>query len=237
MNKKIIIYVLSAVVVIALLFGTYKLMNARTHQAFGTIISEVETDQKVVALTFDDGPSRNVGSIISLLRTYNVKATFFLIGNEMEQYPEETRAIVEAGHQVGNHTFSHDRMVFKTPSFIKKEIEKTNKLIKEAGYEEEIDFRPPNGKKLFILPYYLNKQGIDTITWNLEPDSFFTNANDKINYVEENIHEGSIILMHPLYDQSGTALEAIEGIIQSLLSKGYTFVTVEEMKQLHGERS
>ncbi len=117
----------------------------------------VETNQKVVALTFDDGPTKKVDSILAMLNKYDVKATFFLIGNEIEKNQEEAIKIVEAGHQVGNHTYSHQRMVFKSPSFIKEEIEKTDDIIKSIGYEGEIDFRPPNGKKLAALPYYLDK--------------------------------------------------------------------------------
>ena len=71
-------------------------------------------------------------------------------------------------------------MVFKSPSYIKAEIEKTDKLIQNSGYKGEIDVRPPNGKKMVGLPYYLNKNDRETITWNLEPDSYLTSASDKV---------------------------------------------------------
>ncbi len=111
-------------------------MNARKFQLFGGITDQVETKQKVVALTFDDGPTKNVDKILPLLDQYHVKATFFLIGNEIEKNPVEAKKIVSAGHQIGNHTYSHQRMVFKSPSYIKAEIEKTDKLIREAGFRE-----------------------------------------------------------------------------------------------------
>lgn len=107
----------------------------------------------MVALTFDDGPTKNGDQLISLLAKYNVKATFFLIGKEIETYPDGAIRIVQAGHQIGNHTYSHNRMVLKRPSYIKEEIERTDQLIRQAGYKGEIDFRPPNGKKLIGLPY------------------------------------------------------------------------------------
>ena len=203
--------------VFLLLLGTYKLMNSRTYQLFGGLTEQMETNQKVVALTFDDGPTKNVNQILPLLDKYNAKATFFLIGEEIEKHPEEAKKIVEAGHQIGNHTYSHNRMVFKTPSYIKEEIQKTDQLIQKAGYKGEIDFRPPNGKKLVGLPYYLNKHNRDTITWNIEPDSYYTNASDKVNYVKENIKPGSIILMHPMYDDTGNELQAIEGSLTSTI--------------------
>lgn len=231
MNKRVILIGIGILIVFLLLLGTYKLMNSRTYQLFGGLTDHVKTNQKLVALTFDDGPSNNVDQILPLQAKYQEKATFFLIGNEIEEYPGETRKIVESGHQVGNHTYSHQRMIFKTTSSIKEEIEKTDQLILNAGYKDEIDVRPPNGKKLLGLPYYLKKQNRDTITWNLEPDSYYTSAAEKVNYVTDHIKPGSIILMHPMYDQTGEELKAIEGILQALSEEGYTFVTVNELQK------
>jgi chitin deacetylase len=123
-------------------------------------------------------------------------------------------------------------MVFKSPSFIRNEIEKTNQLIRVIGYTEAIDFRPPYGKKLVGLPYYLMKMGIETVTWDIEPDTYHSQAVDKVEYVKNHVKPGSIILMHPMYDTTGEELKAIEGIIQSLLKDGYTFVTVDELQKL-----
>ncbi len=81
MKKKLIFIGLGILVVFLLLLGTYKLMNSRTYQVFGGLTDNVETNEKVVALTFDDGPSKNVNEILPLLAKYDVKATFFLIGN------------------------------------------------------------------------------------------------------------------------------------------------------------
>lgn len=217
--------------IIALSFAAYKLMNARDYQLFGNITSHVKTEEKVVALTFDDGPTENTSAILALLDSYQVKATFFLIGDDIEENPEQAKKIVEAGHQIGNHTYSHKRMVLKSPSYIKNEIEKTDALIASIGYQKTPVVRPPYGKKLFGLPYYLNKHQRKTITWNLEPDTFFTNAVEKINYVTENIQPGSIILMHPMYDPTDNELQSIEGMLQALRNDGYTFVTVDELLQ------
>lgn len=231
MKRKLIFIGLGMLFVFLLLLGTYKLMNSRTYQLFGGLTEQIETNQKLVALTFDDGPTKNVSKILPLLDKYNAKATFFLIGEEIEKHPEEAKKIVDAGHQIGNHTYSHNRMVFKTPSYIKEEIQKTDQLIQKAGFKGEIDFRPPNGKKLVGLPYYLNKHNRDTITWNIEPDSYYTNASDKVNYVTENIKPGSIILMHPMYDDTGNELQAIEGVLQALSNEGYTFVSVNKLQE------
>jgi len=232
MKKKLSKLLIGILLIFLILFGLYKLMNSRSFQLFGGLTNYVDTDQKVVALTFDDGPTKNVDEILPLLDQYNVKATFFLIGNEIEKNPEEAKKIVSAGHQVGNHTYSHDRMVLKSPSFIKEEIEKTDELIREVGYKGEIDFRPPYGKKMIGLPYYLNKVKKETITWTFEPDTYYSSAADKVEYVTKNIKPGSIILLHPMYDKTGNELKTIEEILQLLTKEGYKFVTVDELQKM-----
>ncbi|MEK4229638.1 polysaccharide deacetylase family protein [Solibacillus sp. FSL H8-0538] len=234
MKKKLLLIGLGILLVSLLLLCTYKLMNSRTYQLFGGLTKQVETNQKVVALTFDDGPTDNVNQILPLLKKYNAKATFFLIGEEIERHPEEAIKIAEGGHQIGNHTYSHNRMIFKTLSYCKEEIEKTDQLIRNAGYQGEIDVRPPNGKKLIGFPYYLNKHNRDTITWNIEPDSYYSTVSDKVNYVTEHIKSGSIILMHPMYDETGKELQTIEGVLQALSTEGYAFITVNELQELSG---
>lgn len=147
------------------------------------------------------------------------------------KHPEEAKKLVVAGHQIGNHTYSHNRMVLKFPSFIKEEIEKTDELIRKSGYKSEIDFRPPYGKKLVGLPYYLNKHNRETIMWSIEPDKYYTSAEEKVNYVVENIKPGSIILLHPMYDQTGGEIQVIEDILRELTNDGYKFVTVDELQE------
>ncbi|PFJ09668.1 polysaccharide deacetylase [Bacillus cereus] len=231
MKKRIIITIVTIFIITIALFGTYKLMNARSFQLFGDLTNRVETNEKVIALTFDDGPTKNIERILPLLDKYNAKATFFVIGNELENNLSLGKAIVQSGHQLGNHTYSHKRMVFKTPSFFKEEIEKTNSLIRQTGFTGEIDFRPPNGKKLIGLPYYLNKNNIETITWDLEPDTFYKSPADKIDYVNKNVKPGSIILLHSMYDESNENLQTIEGILDSLSKKGYQFATVNALQK------
>ncbi|WP_339194596.1 polysaccharide deacetylase family protein [Solibacillus sp. FSL R5-0449] len=228
-KKKLIIAVILIVLILAGLFQVTKL---RTFQLFGALTYHAETEEKVIALTFDDGPTKNVDQLLPLLDEYNAKATFFLIGNEIEKHPEEAKKLFEAGHQIGNHTYSHKRMVLKSPSFIKEEIEKTDELIRSIGYTEEIDFRPPYGKKFIGLPYYLNKHNKETIMWSLDPETYYTSVNEKISYVLENIEPGSIILLHPMYDQTGETLQVVETILQELKNEGYRFVTVDELQAL-----
>lgn len=232
MKKKLIIGGIAVILIAVLFAGLFQVTKLRTFQLFGGLTYQAETEEKIVALTFDDGPTKNVDQLLPLLDEYNAKSTFFLIGNEIEKHPEEAKKIVEAGHQIGNHTYSHKRMVLKSSSFIEEEIEKTDELIRSIGYEGEIDFRPPYGKKFLGLPFYLNKTNRETIMWSLDPETYYTSVDEKINYVMENIQPGSIILLHPMYDQTGGTLQVVETILKELMNEGYRFVTVDELQSL-----
>ena len=211
--------------------GLFQVSKSRTFQFFGGLTSSVHTDQKVVALTFDDAPTEYTSVVLSILSGYGVKATFYAIGKNIESYPEETQAIIAGGHELGNHSYSHTRMVLKSLTFITNEIEKTSDLLRQAGYSKTITFRPPNGKKLFLLPYYLSTHSIQTVMWNIEPDTFVHGDSRALTaYTVDHVTPGSIILLHPLCaNECQTDREALPMIIDSLRSMGYEFVTVSAL--------
>ena len=231
MKKSISIIIIIFLLIAGGSLGLYKLMNSRNYQVTGDLISDIETSEKVVYLTFDDGPTKETSKIIDLLDDLNVKATFFLIGDNIEKNMEDAKLIAENGHDIGNHTYSHNRMIFKSPSFIKEEIDKTNELIKTIGYEKEIFFRPPYGKKLFVLPQYLNKINQKTVMWNIEPESYEESSKSPeaiANHVKENVRNGSIILLHPMNDSTGKILKSIRLVVEQLKSEGYSFKLLSE---------
>jgi chitin deacetylase len=208
----------------------FQISKSRTFQFFGEIYPRIETQQKVVALTFDDGPTRiHTDEILGILREENVKATFYLVGSEIEENRGEIEKIIAEGHEIGNHTYNHKRMVFVTPDVIKNEIETTDELIKKAGYIAEITFRPPYGKKLFALPFYLSENNRKTITWDVEPETFVEKSEDIIKYTLENTKNGSIILLHVAYDIRAESMNSVSPIIKSLREKEFEFKTVSEL--------
>lgn len=241
MIKKMLGILIILIIILSSIFILYEISKSRKFQFFGIIINKVNTTDKVVALTFDDGPEKfYTDKILDILSNYNIKATFYLIGNSIENNPEETLKIVKAGHDIGNHTYSHQRLVLKSWNFVKNEIDKTDKLIKQIGYNREITFRPPNCKKLLVLPYYLWKNNRKTITWNLEPDSIDKirqNPGDMVKYIDENIKPGSIILMHVMNKNREASLDSIISIIQILKNKGYSFLTVTELIDKYSKRN
>lgn len=222
-------WALVALVVLALVgYGLLQWMNSRTFQFFGGLTNRVSTSQKLVALTFDDGPTQRVEPLLALLREKDVRATFFLVGSDIGKSPQLARDIVQAGHQVGNHSWSHQRMVFRTPAFVRGELQKTDAAIRDAGYLGDILFRPPYGKKLLVLPWVLRQQGRRSITWDVEPESDEKTAQSSqliAQAVLAQAQPGSIILLHPMY--SDKALEALPAVIDGLRQQGYLFVTVD----------
>ena len=210
-------------------FVLFEVSKSRTFQFFGEIIPRVETDKKVVALTFDDGPTQYTPEILRTLKEKNIKATFFVNGSGLKEYPQIGKEIALSGHELGNHTYSHQRMWFKSPSFIKDEIETTTQLIRDTGYRGEIHFRPPYGKKLFGLPWYLAQQDIKTIMWDVEPDNYGSDATFLVAYTLEHTRPGSIILLHPFCEACDGQREALSNMIDGLKENGYQFVTISEL--------
>ncbi len=219
---------ISLVALMLLGYGGLRLVSSRTFQFFGGLTHRVPMEEKRVALTFDDGPTERVESLLELLEQLDVKATFFLVGSDIETSPQLAAAIVQAGHQVGSHSWSHRRMVLVTPGFVREELSKTDAAICAAGYTRDIAFRPPYGKKFLALPWVLRQQGKKTITWDIEPETDKATAQSSERIAQAVLSEarpGSIVLLHPMY--SDKALEALPAIVEGLRAQGYEFMTVD----------
>jgi chitin deacetylase len=211
----------------------WQLSKSRTFQFFGVIVPRVDTQHKLVALTFDDGPTRDkTAEVLRLLRERRVRATFFVTGGELEQHMDAARDVVAAGHELGNHSYSHGRMVCVSPSYVRREVERTDDLIRAAGHAGEIHFRPPYGKKLLALPFYLSRHNRKTVTWDVAPDSDLAadaDAEAITRHVMERTRPGSIILLHVMYPSRAQTLRAVPFIIEGLEREGYRLVTVSEL--------
>ena len=226
-------FILFVPLVIFSLDSAWKFSGSTTQQLTGKIISRVETTENVVALTFDDGPTPGYAErILDILRKENVSATFFLVGDAIEAWPEGARLIIEAGHEVGNHSYSHARMFLRDYEFVAGELERTESLIRQAGYTKPIHFRPPYGRKLFSLPRYLEDRGMPSITWDVAPETYGQEpqaSQDIIDGVMNSVRPGSIVLLHVMFENRENTLAAVPDIIHGLRGKGYRFVTVSEL--------
>ncbi|MFK0244868.1 polysaccharide deacetylase family protein [Amycolatopsis azurea] len=232
-RKGVVIGLIVAVVLAASAYGLDLLVNARTFQFYGGLTHRVDVPDKVVALTFDDGPDpAGAVGLLDSLAAAGVPATFYLTGRELERNPDLGARIATAGHEVGNHSYSHERMVFVSAETVATEIERTDALIRRTGYRGEITFRPPHGKKLLALPRYLADHRRRTIMWDVEPDSYpevAASASGIVEHTAEHVRPGSIVLLHGMYQSRATTRQAVVPLVERLRGLGYRFVTVSEL--------
>lgn len=197
---------------------------------------KVPTGEKVLALTFDDGPwGKSTTEVLSILAKHKVKATFFWIGSHLQRYPDVAKAVVKAGHAVGNHTWSH---TYKPVSeeVAKKEIENTSYLIAKITNAQTRLFRPPGGILDNGLVAYAAKKNYTTLMWSVEPhDSAPKVTSDEIvKRVLAQAKPGGIILLHDGGGDRQATIKALPTILTKLKSQGYSFVTIPELLRLEG---
>jgi peptidoglycan/xylan/chitin deacetylase (PgdA/CDA1 family) len=223
--QKFLLFTLALFFAVSLLIKVTKVQNSFA-------IKRADTEVKVVALTYDDGPSPSTNQLLDILDRYQVKATFFEIGRNIEKHPEIVPMIVARGHELANHSYSHTDMMFKPREFLLSEIEKTDKLLQELGVKQDsISFRPPFGRRCVVLSYLLSQMHKKLIVWDvnsLDYENTLT-AEDIANRVIDNVRLGSIVLMHDGGGDRSKTLAATQAIDKTLQSKGYAFKTVSEL--------
>lgn len=193
--------------------------------------SRAKTTRPLVALTFDDGPDpRYTGEVLKVLGSRQVRATFFMLGKRIEASPELAKQVHAAGHEIGNHSYSHPRMIFKSTAFVRDEIEKTDRLLKDIGAGAARLFRTPYGQQLIAVPYVLSRMGKANIRWNVDPDDFSAGDSGTIaSRVLSRVGPGSIILLH---DNQPHTPAAVDIIVKELVARGFAFRTVSELLEL-----
>ncbi len=187
--------------------------------------------KKRLALTFDDGPHKKyTAEILSVLDKYGVKATFFVIGQNAEQYPELIKAEYESGHEIGNHTYSHKRLGSVNCSAMLEEIKKTDDIICKITGECPILFRPPEGRTSSELEAAVFAESKKTVLWTVDTRDWAHNPIDRIvKTVKTNVKNGSIILFHDYITPNSDTPEALGILIPYLMAQNYEFVTVSEL--------
>lgn len=230
-RKKWLIYSgIGAALLVVVSAILWEVSKARCFALTGDVICRVETDRPVVALSFDDGPTgRGVDWVLPTLEDHGARATFFLTGAESEAAPQLVRRLAEAGHEIGNHSFSHNRMMWPFSGGHDEEIRRASAAIAAAGAPLPSFFRPPYGKKLIGLPRAVERQGLRMVTWDVEDPSEAANGRAYADRVLEQVRPGSIILMHVMYPGNRTARDALPLILEGLRSRGYRVVPVGEL--------
>ena len=189
------------------------------------ILRDVDTDKKLVALTFDDGPvPGSTELILDVLEEHDVKATFFVLGQMVEEYPDIAKRIVDEGHEIANHTYSHPEMTKLSDEGLRYEIGHTQSLIQEHTGTWPRAFRPPYGAS---NQYVRDTVGIREVMWNIDTMDWQTRNSDLItNSVMTSVQDGSLILMHDIVDATP---QAVVNLMDNLDHDEFEFVTVSEL--------
>lgn len=187
----------------------------------------IDYDDKVVALTFDDGPSKYTTKILDTLKKYDACGTFFVIGNKVEFYNETLQRMVNEGNEIGNHSYNHKWLNRLSKQEFQEELNKTQeKVQKITGISPKV-FRPTYGGYSDRLKSYTD---LTFILWDVDSSDWKVKKKEKIiNNIIPNVKDGSIILMHDNHEYSANA---IDSVVKALKDKGYKFVTVSELLEL-----
>jgi peptidoglycan/xylan/chitin deacetylase (PgdA/CDA1 family) len=180
---------------------------------------------KKVAITFDDGPNPEyTEKLLDGLKERNVKATFFLIGSEVEEYPEIVKRMSAEGHLIGNHTYEHVDLCGVDADEVTWQVEQTNDLIFEVTGTRPIYIRPPYGSWSKEME---EETGMLEILWTVDPrDWECFDVGTLIERVLTNVESGSIILFH---DASASSVDAALAVVDTLTARGYEFVGADEL--------
>ena len=225
--KKILSVLLSVIILLMFQLEIFALNNANGEEYY---FKRNENNQ--IALTFDDGPHpKYTYEILDVLERYNIKATFFVIGVNAQNYKDALRAISSRGHEIGNHTFSHKCIKDKSAQEISDDIRRCKNIIYSICEKNTVVFRPPGGlmPQLSVSDEDLFR-GYNIIHWSIDTEDWAHRSPEKIaGYVLENIKCGDIILMHDYIGKNSPTPQALELMIPELLERGFEFVTVSEL--------
>lgn len=184
-----------------------------------------------IALTFDDGPHpQYTDRILEVLEREGVRATFFVIGSNVRLYPEITKRVLAAGHEIGNHTYSHPLVPLTATEELEREVEQTDTLLLSLGIPRPVFFRPPQGKFPPDAEGFLERTGKIAVLWSIDTrDWAHTETEQMIREVEEKVGGGDIILFHDFVGGKTNTVDAIKKLIPTLRERGYQFVTLSEL--------
>lgn len=191
--------------------------------------SQCNVDGPYVALTFDDGPhATNTPRLLEMLKQRNVKATFFCVGQCVAEYPEIARRIVDEGHEIASHSWSHPNLIPMRESSVRDQLERTHQVIKQATGVEVKNFRPPYGNFTQRQRNWAHAAyGYRIIMWDVDPlDWKVRRASHVENEIVSRTRPGSIILAHDIHKST---VDAMPATLDTLLAKGFKFVTVAEL--------
>lgn len=220
---------------------TELLASPAVQPGLGTQSSSSQTSstagRKKIALTFDDGPDHKyTPQILDMLKKSDVKATFFVVGDQVRKYPDVLRRIYAEGHAIGNHTWDHADLSKLSVHRIDEEIKRTDDYVKQIISVRPSMVRTPYGAVTSTIKKEVELTGRPLVGWNIDPKDWAgTSAADIIQNIQTNAHDGSIILLHSFGGKQGNldnTIEALPTIIAYLQKNDFQLVTVPEMNEV-----
>ncbi|XXM72403.1 polysaccharide deacetylase family protein [Lysinibacillus sphaericus] len=196
----------------------------------------VESENKYVALTFDDGPDSTVTPrILNILKDHDVKATFFMLGSQVEKFPSLAKKVSEAGHEIGNHTDLHKDLTKLGSRQLLQEVLNSRQKIQEATGQTPSILRPPYGAVNQQVVEAAKENGSSIVLWSVDSlDWKNKNAAEINRVVQEEISPGSIILLHDVHP---TTADSLPGLLTKLEAEGYQFMTVSQLRAAAAKES
>lgn len=209
-------------------------VRGRSSQLLAPSVWRGPADRKQVALTFDDGPSESTAAILDLLDRESARATFFQCGRNVERLPSVSRLVAGAGHEIGNHTYSHSALYLRHPQFIRDELDLAQQAIGQATGARPTLFRPTYGCRWFGLRAAQRDLGLTGVMWSTIGLDWKLNGDGVLKRLTAGIRGGAIFCLHDgrqteeKPDISAT-LDAVRRLIPLLKAQGYAMVTVSEL--------
>lgn len=200
-----------------------------TGASSGITFSRVSVTQPYIAMTFDDGPHpKNTPRLLDMLRERNIKATFYVIGSNVDLYPNVLRRTVSEGHEIGNHSYKHPVLSKMSDSAVREELSKTRDAVARAAGVQPRTMRPPYGALLQRQREWIHEEfGYPTILWSVDPLDWKRPGPAAVtSRILTGTTPGAIILSHDLH--AGT-VDAMPATLDGLLRKGFKFVTVSQL--------
>lgn len=195
------------------------------------VYRSVKTNSKQIAITFDDGPHPYLTQrIMEILDRYHVKSTFFMVGVNVINYPDVAKQVIAQGHEVGNHTFSHNHLNKMSEETLATELERCEDALEELCEYRPHLFRPPEGAVNDYVQHCTDNGDYRLILWSIDTKDWENKDTSKIvNSVLDSVEAGDIILMHDYIGRKSHTPEALEILLPELISRGFEPVTVSRL--------
>jgi len=230
-SLSIIFYIL--VFILWLIVTAIGSLHIRWNYHLNSLIANYKIDNNQVSITFDDGPHPEfTPKVLELLREYNVKASFFCIGENIEKHPELFQRIINEGHTIGNHTYSHSNGIgFMKTSNLILEMQQTNALIKKISGLEAKLFRPPFGVTNPRIKRAVRTVGLQSIAWSIRSlDTTSKSKESILNSISKRLTKGDVVLLHDTSDKSVEILEQLLLFLKHNKMEAVTVATLFNIK-------